>query len=60
MIRDEDLKKATDYSEGQKAAAYMVLGELVNLLGEFSDDMRIIGGWVPTLLYPDGGSYWIK
>ncbi len=23
MIRDEDLKKATDYSEGQKAAAYM-------------------------------------
>lgn len=54
MIRDEDLKKATDYSDGQKAAAYMVLGELVNLLEEFADDMRIIGGWVPTLLYPDG------
>ena len=31
----------------------MVLGEIVNLLGEFSDNLRIIGGWVPTLLYPD-------
>ena len=50
----EELKKATDYSEGQKTAAYMVLGEIVNLLNEFSDNIRIIGGWVPTLLYPDG------
>lgn len=24
MIRDEDLKRATDYSEGQKEAAYTV------------------------------------
>lgn len=53
MIRDEDLKQAIDYSEGQKTAAYMVLGEIVNLLGEFSDNLRIIGGWVPTLLYPN-------
>ncbi|MDE7284838.1 MAG: hypothetical protein K2N85_14830 [Lachnospiraceae bacterium] len=53
MIRDEDLKQAIDYSEGQKTAAYMVLGDIVNLLGEFSDNLRIIGGWVPTLLYPD-------
>ena len=53
MIRDEDLKQAIDYSEGQKTAAYMVLGEIVNLLCEFSDNLRIIGGWVPTLLYPD-------
>lgn len=22
-------------------------------LGEFSDNLRIIGGWVPALLYPD-------
>ena len=51
----EELKKATDYSEGQKTAAYMVLGEIVNLLNEFSDNIRIIGGWVPTLLYPYGG-----
>lgn len=53
MIRDEDLKQGIDYSEGQKKAAYMVLGEIVNLLGEFSDNIRIIGGWVPTLLYPE-------
>ena len=53
MIRDEDLRKATDYSRGQKDAAYSVLGEIVNLLEPFADDMRIIGGWVPSLLYPD-------
>ena len=53
MIRDEDLKQAVDYSEGQKTAAYMVLGEIVNLLGEFSDNLRIVGGWVPSLLYPN-------
>ncbi len=55
MINDEDLKQAIDYSEGQKTAAYMILGEIVNLLNEFSDNLRIIGGWVPTLLYPDSG-----
>lgn len=53
MINDEDLKQAVDYSQGQKDAAYMVLGEIVNLLNEFSDNIRIIGGWVPSLLYPD-------
>lgn len=53
MVKDEDLKQAIDYSEGQKTAEYMVLGEIVNLLNEFSDNMRIIGGWVPTLLYPE-------
>ena len=53
MIRDEELKQAVDYSEGQNTAAYMVLGEIVNLLDEFSDHIRIIGGWVPTLLYPE-------
>lgn len=53
LIQDEDLKQAVDYSEGQKTAAYMVLGEIVNLLNEFADNIRIIGGWVPTLLYPD-------
>ena len=55
MIKDENLKQAIDYSEGQKTAAYMILGEIVNLLDEFSDNLRIIGGWVPTLLYPDSG-----
>jgi len=53
MIKDDDLKQAIDYSEGQKTAAYMVLGEVVNLLNEFADNIRIIGGWVPTLLYPE-------
>ncbi len=51
--REENLKQAIDYSQGQKDAAYCVLGEIVNLLGEFSDHMRIIGGWVPALLYPN-------
>ena len=53
MIKDENLKQVIDYSEGQKEAAYIVLGEIVNLLSEFSDNLRIVGGWVPTLLYPD-------
>lgn len=49
----EELQSAIDYSEGQKQAAYSVLGEIVNLLSEFADDLRIIGGWVPSLLFPD-------
>lgn len=53
MTKDEDLIQAVDYSEGQKTAAYMVLGEIVNLLNEFSEHIRIVGGWVPTLLYPE-------
>ena len=52
-MNDRDLKQATDYSEGQKQAAYSILGEIVNLLAPFADDVRIIGGWVPSLLYPD-------
>ena len=55
MVEDKDLKRAVDYSEGQKMAAYRVLGEIVNLLNEFQDNIRIIGGWVPSLLYPDIG-----
>ena len=34
-------------------AAYSVLGEIVNLLEHFADDIRIVGGWVPSLLFPD-------
>lgn len=52
-MKDDDLKRAIDYSEGQKTAAYTVLGEIVNLLNDFADNIRIIGGWVPSLLYPD-------
>lgn len=51
MIRDEELRQVVDYSEGQKTAAYMILGEIVNLLGDLADNIRLIGGWVPSLLY---------
>ena len=47
MIKDADLKSATDYSEGMVDAAYRVLGEIVNILEPYADDMRIVGGWVP-------------
>ena len=50
ILPNENLRKATDYSQGQKDAAYSVLVEIVNLLEPFADDIRIIGGWAPTLL----------
>lgn len=53
MMRDEDLKSSVDYSEGQKRAAHRVLVELVNLFGEYKDDIRIVGGWVPDLMFPE-------
>lgn len=53
MIHDEDLKSSIDYSEGQKKAAHRVLVELVNLFGEYRDDIRIVGGWVPDLMFPN-------
>ena len=53
MIKDADLKSATDYSEGMVDAAYRVLGEIVNILEPYADDMRIVGGWVPSLLFPN-------
>lgn len=53
MKKNDDPKSAIDYSQGQKDAAYSVLGEIANLLADYSDNLRIIGGWVPTLLYPD-------
>lgn len=53
MIHDEQLKKCVDYSEGQKRAAHRVLVELVNLFNEYQDDIRIVGGWVPDLMFPN-------
>ena len=53
MIKDADLKSAADYSEGMVDAAYRVLGEIVNILEPYADDMRIVGGWVPSLLFPN-------
>ncbi len=51
MIHDEELRSSTDYSEGQKKAAHRVLVELVNLFDEYRDDIRIVGGWVPDLMF---------
>lgn len=55
MIRDEDLRSSTDYSAGQTEAAHRVLIELVNLFDEYKDDIRIVGGWVPELMFPGEG-----
>ena len=40
-------------------AARSVLLEVMNVLGEYRDEIVIVGGWVPDLIYPDkrhGGS----
>ncbi|MBU0506450.1 hypothetical protein KJ708_10700, partial [bacterium] len=42
-----------DYREGAVQAAHAVLLELVHLLGAFRNDIVLIGGWVPGLLFPD-------
>lgn len=52
MIKDDDLRHTTDYSSGQKEAAFAVLGEIANLFVPFSEDISVIGGWVPSLLFP--------
>lgn len=39
-----------DYTADAVAAARSVMLELVRLLGEYRDDMVVIGGWVPDLL----------
>lgn len=53
MIHDEELRNSADYSEGQKRAAHRILVELVNLFNEYRDDTRIVGGWVPDLMFPE-------
>jgi len=55
MIKDEDLHSSIDYSGGQREAAHRILVELCNLFTQYQDEIRIIGGWVPDLLYPDRG-----
>ena len=42
----------TDYSADAVAAARAVMLELVRLLGEYHDEIVIVGGWVPELLMP--------
>lgn len=55
MIRDEDLKRSEDYSEGQKRAAHRVLVELVNIFREYEEEIRVVGGWIPDLMFPGEG-----
>lgn len=55
MIRDEELRSSTDYSAGQKEAAHRILVELVNLFQQYQEDIRLVGGWVPDLLFPGEG-----
>jgi hypothetical protein len=43
-----------DYSRDQVEAARSVLLELVRLLGEYRDDIVVVGGWVPQLILPPG------
>jgi len=43
-----------DYSADQVEAARSVLLELVHLLGEYRDDIVVVGGWVPQLILPAG------
>jgi hypothetical protein len=40
-----------DYAAEAVAAARAVLVELVQLLGEFRDQLVVVGGWVPVLLF---------
>jgi hypothetical protein len=42
----------SDYDSAQVEAARSVMLELVHLLGEYRDDMVVVGGWVPALLIP--------
>ena len=55
MIHDEDLHSAVDYSQDQIDAAHRVLVELTNLFDTYKDDICIVGGWVPDLMFPDKG-----
>ncbi len=44
---------ASEYSESKIKACHSVLVQLVHILGDFVDDMAIVGGWVPALLIPN-------
>lgn len=55
MLKDAELQTVFDYSEGQIKAAHRVLIELANILKTYENDFRIVGGWVPDLLFPGQG-----
>lgn len=41
---------ANEYDPRNVSACRSVLVEVVHILGDYVDDMAIVGGWVPTLL----------
>lgn len=41
-----------DYSADQVEAARSVMLELAHLLGEYRDEIVVVGGWVPQLILP--------
>ena len=43
----------TDYNDIAVQATRSVLLELVHLLGEYREDMVLVGGWVPEFIFPD-------
>ena len=43
----------SDYAPEEVKACKSVLVELIHLFGEIKDEMVIIGGWTPTLLFPN-------
>ena len=42
-----------DYSEEIVEAARSVLLEVIRILGEYEDDIVVVGGWVPELLFTE-------
>ncbi|MDO8963344.1 MAG: hypothetical protein Q7W30_02510 [Coriobacteriia bacterium] len=51
------VKSMLDYPPDAVEAAKSVMVELVHILGEYRDEMIIVGGWVPFLLMPDASGH---
>ncbi|NOT54488.1 MAG: hypothetical protein HOP18_07780, partial [Deltaproteobacteria bacterium] len=49
----------TNYTADAVAAARSVLLELTHLLGQYQDDIVVVGGWVPELLLPQSQGHHI-
>lgn len=46
---------AADYDSRAVEAARRVLLELTRVLGEYDEEIAVVGGWVPPLLMPEAG-----
>ncbi len=42
----------SDYTPEEVQACKKVLVEIIHIFGEIKDEMVIIGGWTPALLFP--------